>query len=463
MSELMTSSTAAPKPQPGPPRDYRFPHFDRRTLSNGIQLLIAPVAKLPLVSVLALVEAGAVAEPQAKHGVAALTARLLLEGAAGLDGSALADRFEQIGASVDAHGDWDVATISLTVLSERLPAALALVRDLVREPTFPEREVQRLKEQRLSDLLQQLAEPRELADEQFASATYEASSRYATPEEGDAESVRGLTRDDVESFYAARYHPRALTLIFAGAVTADATVALAESLFGDWHGQSLAAMPTGIDAAQLGKVVRIVAKADAPQSEIRVGHVGLPRRTDDYFDVMVMNAVLGGLFSSRINLNLREVHGYTYGASSVFDWRRGAGPFVVQTAVKSDVTGPAIGEILKEIDRLRSEEITHDELTLATSYLDGVFPIRYETTAAIAGALANLVVHSLDPDYYDAYRAKVRAVTTASVLRAAQDHLHPDRLRIVVVGDPAIVVDQIASFTGMTAEIVTSDGTEVPA
>jgi zinc protease len=178
---------------------------------------------------------------------------------------------------------------------------------------------------------------------------------------------------------------------------------------------------------------------------------------------MVMNAVLGGLFSSRINLNLREVHGYTYGASSVFDWRRGAGPFVVQTAVKSDVTGPAIGEILKEIDRLRSEEITHDELTLATSYLDGVFPIRYETTAAIAGALANLVVHSLDPDYYDAYRAKVRAVTTASVLRAAQDHLHPDRLRIVVVGDPAIVVDQIASFTGMTAEIVTSDGTEVPA
>ena len=461
MRGRVTSSTAEPKPQPGLPRDYRFPHFDRRTLSNGIQVLIAPVAKLPLVSVLVLVEAGASVEPAGKHGVAALTARLLLEGAAGLDGTALADRFEQIGASVDAHGDWDVATISLTVLSERLPQALALVRNLVREPTFPEREVQRLKEQRLSDLLQQLAEPRELADKQFASATYQATSRYATPDEGDAGSVPGLTRDDVQAFYAARYHPRGLTLIFAGDVRTDVTVALAESLFGDWNGQSLAVLPTGVDAAQPGKLVRIVAKTDAPQSEIRVGHVGLPRRVDDYFDVMVMNAVLGGLFSSRINLNLREVHGYTYGASSVFDWRRGAGPFVIQTAVKSDVTGPAIGEILKEIDRLRSEEITHDELTLATSYLDGVFPIRYETTAAIAGALANLVVHSLDQDYYDAYRPKVRAVTTASVLRAAQQHLHPDQLRIVVVGDPAIVAEQIASVTGMAAEVVTSDGTEV--
>jgi Predicted Zn-dependent peptidases len=455
------SSTAAPKPQPGPPRDYRFPYFDRRTLSNGIQILVAPVAKLPLVSVLALVEAGASVEPAGKHGIAALTARLLLEGAANMDGSGLADRFEQIGASVDAHGDWDVATISLTVLSERLPAALALVRDLVRSPTFPEREVQRLKEQRLSDLLQQLAEPRELADEQFASATYEPTSRYATPEEGDATSVHGLTRDDIQSFYSMRYRPRGLTLIFAGDITSDAAVTLAESLFGDWTGPALASAPAGIDAAQVGKLVRVVAKSDAPQSEIRVGHIGLARRIDDYFDVMVMNAVLGGLFSSRINLNLREVHGYTYGASSMFDWRRGAGPFVIQTAVKSDVTGPALGEILKEIDRLRSEEITHDELTLATSYLDGVFPIRYETTAAIAGALANLVIHALDEDYYDVYRSKVRAVTTTSVLRAAQQHLHPDRLRIVVVGDPTVIADQISSVVGMTAEIVTSDGVEV--
>lgn len=463
MSAPVTPKAAAPKPKPAPPRDYRFPHFDRRTLRNGIQILVAPVAKLPLVSVLALVEAGASVEPTGQHGVAALTARLLLEGAAGMDGSALADRFEQIGASVDAHGDWDVATVSLTVLSERLPDALRLVRDLIREPTFPEREVQRLKEQRLSDLLQQLTEPRELADEQFAAATYTPSSRYATPEEGDAASVRALTRADVQAFYAAHYHSRALTLLFAGDTTTDAAVTLAESLFGDWVGPSPTTALAGVDTAQEGKLVRVVAKADAPQSEIRVGHVGLPRRIDDYFDVMVMNAVLGGLFSSRINLNLREVHGYTYGASSMFDWRRGAGPFVIQTAVKSDVTGPAIGEILKEIDRMRTEEITQDELTLATSYLDGVFPIRYETTAAIAGALANLVIHSLDEDYYDEYRANVRSVTTTSVLKAAQRHLHPDQLRIVVVGDPATIAEQITTVTGIVPEVVSSDGSEVSA
>ena len=461
MSEGARSDTAAPKPEPGPSRDYQFPRFDRRSLSNGIQILVAPVKKLPLVSVLAIIEAGASVEPAGQYGVAALTARLLLEGAAGMDGSTLADQFERIGASVDAHGDWDVATISLTVLSERLAAAVSLVRDLVRAPTFPEREVQRLKEQRLSDLLQQLTEPRELADEQFAKAIYAAESRYAAPQEGDAASVRGLTRADVQAFYTARYHPRGLTLLFAGDISTDAAVELAESLFGDWTGPSLAVAPTGIDQEEPRRIVRVVAKSDAPQSEIRVGHVGLPRHVDDYFDVMVMNAVLGGLFSSRINLNLREVHGYTYGASSAFDWRRGAGPFVIHTAVKSDVTGPAIREILTEIDRLRTEEITQDELTLATSYLDGVFPIRYETTAAIAGALANLVIHSLDETYYDDYRRNVRSVTTAGVLRAARQHLHPDQMRIVVVGDSTTVAGQITDATGMSPEIVMGDGTEV--
>jgi zinc protease len=197
-----------------------------------------------------------------------------------------------------------------------------------------------------------------------------------------------------------------------------------------------------------------VAKADAPQSEVRVGHAGLSRSAPDYFDVLVMNAVLGGLFSSRINLNLREAHGYTYGAFSAFEWRRGAGPFVVHTAVKSDVTGEAVREILSEIDRMRHEEISPDELTLATSYLDGVFPIRYETTSAIAGALANLIIHGLPEGYYDQYRAHVRGVTTAGVLRAAQRHLHPDRLRIVVVGDPALVAGPLGDISGLPVDIV---------
>jgi zinc protease len=159
-----------------------------------------------------------------------------------------------------------------------------------------------------------------------------------------------------------------------------------------------------------------------------------------------MNAVLGGLFSSRINLNLREAHGYTYGASSYFDWRRQSGPFVISTAVQSEVTAAAISETLKEIDSMREQKIGHDELTLATSYLEGVFPIRYETTSAIASALANMVTFGLPENYFDTYRSNIAAVTTSDVLEAARRHVRPDELQIVVVGNPELIRDSIESL-----------------
>jgi predicted Zn-dependent peptidase len=189
----------------------------------------------------------------------------------------------------------------------------------------------------------------------------------------------------------------------------------------------------------VNRAIEIVSRPDAAQSEVRIGHIGAPRSHADYFDIVVMNAVLGGLFSSRINLNLREEHGYTYGASSYYDWRRQSGPFVISTAVQSEVTAEAIAETLKEIERMQQEEISNDELTLATSYLSGVFPIRYETTASIASALANLVVFGLPEDYYDLYRARIAGVTSASVLQAARAHVRAGSLQIVVVGNPEII------------------------
>lgn len=453
----------APRPTPTVLRTYRFPTFERVTLPNGLRLVVAPVPKLPLVSVTAVVDAGASTEGEGQNGVAALTAQLLLEGAAGLDGAALTERFERIGTSADAHADWDAATVSLTVLAERLPEALGLVRDLLRTPTFPEREVARLKDERLAELLQLRAEPRALADEHFSRAVYAPSARYATPAGGDAPSVRTLTGELVRTFYAHRYRPATTTLVFAGDVSVERAAGLVIELFDDWRGEAVSMNPRAVDASPPARLARVVAKTDAPQSEVRVGHVGLPRRHPDYFDATVMNAVLGGLFSSRINLNLREAHGYTYGAFSAFEWRRGAGPFTIQTAVKSDVTGAAVREILHEIERMRSEEIGVDELTLATSYLDGVFPIRYESTAAIATALSNLVIHELPEHFYDEYRMRVRSVTTEGVLRAAQRHLHPDQLRIVVVGDPAVVARPLADIHGAPVDVVTPDGVEVAA
>ena len=194
-SEPMLENVPTPRPSPTPPRSYSFPRFERATLSNGLRLVIAPVAKLPLVSVSAVIDAGAAAEREGQEGISVLTAQLLLEGAAGLDGAALADRFERIGATVDSHADWDSATVSLTALTGRLPEALSLVRDLLRAPEFPEREVVRLKDERLAEILQLRAEPGALADEQFARATYAPTARYAWPAAGTAASVRALTRD----------------------------------------------------------------------------------------------------------------------------------------------------------------------------------------------------------------------------------------------------------------------------
>ncbi|MFL5579840.1 MAG: M16 family metallopeptidase [Gemmatimonadaceae bacterium] len=435
----MTATKAPPRPSPAPPREYHFPRFERRTLANGARLLVAPAHKLPLVTTLALVDAGAVNDPAGREGLAALTARALVEGTQAAGGTELTERLERLGTSLDASADWDAAVARLTVHAARLEPALALLGEVLMTPAFAERDVERLKAERQAEILQLRAEPRGLADETFDRVLYAPGSRYAAPEGGTAESVARLTAADLRRFHAERYRPGALTLVVVGDVTADDATRLAERVFGAWSGDAPPPAAAADRPARLDRAVHLVAKGDAAQSEIRLGHVGIPRSHPDYFPATVMNAILGGLFSSRINLNLRERHGYTYGAFSGFEWRRGAGPWAVSTAVQSDVTAAAASETLLEIDRTREEAVAEDELTLATSYLDGVFPIRFETTAAIAVALANMEIYGLPADYYDTYRAKVRAVTTSDVLEAARRHVQPERLQLLVVGDPAVV------------------------
>jgi zinc protease len=228
-------------------------------------------------------------------------------------------------------------------------------------------------------------------------------------------------------------------VIIVGDVTRESARALVADAFGAWSGPIVPRPVVSDEPATRTRTVHIVGKEDAPQSELRVGHVGVPRLHRDFFPIVVMNAILGGLFSSRINLNLREEHAYTYGAFSSFDWRRQAGPFTVATAVRSDVTDAAVREILLEIERMQAVEVSDAELTLATSYLDGVFPIRFESTNAIANALSSLVSYGLPDDYFDRYRENIRAVTAGDVLRAAREYLHLDQLQIVTVGDPAVV------------------------
>jgi zinc protease len=432
------------RPKPGPPRSYRFPQFKDETLPTGVRLITAPVTKLPLATVLVLVNAGSTNEPRGKEGVAALTAAALLEGTTRFDGAELAEKFEQLGTSLESGADWDSAFLKITVLSSKLEEATKLLGEAISSPIFPEREIERLKAERLAEILQLETEPRGLADEKFSEFLYDDESRYSRPDEGSSASVSSLTRGDVDQFYRSNYNSGGTTVIIAGDISSENAKNLVIEAFGKWPNGSSRDQPLSGKARRNRKSTHIVNKPDAPQSELRVGHVGLPRKHPDFFPTLVMNAVLGGLFGSRINLNLREAHGYTYGASSFYDWRRGPGPFVVSTAVESEVTAPALREILTEIDRIRDERISAEELSLAVDYLEGVFPIRYETTAAIASALATLAIYDLNPDYYDSYRSNIHNVSEDAVLRAAKTHLHPDLLQTVIVGDAATVRGSLA-------------------
>jgi zinc protease len=431
------------RPKAGPPRSYRFPSFSDEILTNGIRLITAPVDKLPVATVLVLVDAGSTSDPRGKEGIAALTAAALLEGSRRLDGAELAEEFEKLGTSLESGADWDSAFFKITVLSDKLKQATGLLGEAISTPLFPEREVERLKAERLAEILQLETEPRGLADEKFSEFLYADDSRYSKPDEGSAESVGSLSQTDIQEFYRSNYNSASTTVVVSGDLPVDAIRGWVSDAFRGWPTGSLRKNPLSANPRALERTAHVVDKPGAPQSELRVGHVGLPRNHPDFFSTLVMNAVLGGLFGSRINLNLREVHGYTYGASSYYDWRKGPGPFVISTAVESRVTAPALHEILAEVERIRKEPVSSEELSLAKEYLEGVFPIRYETTSAIASALATLAIYALPADYYDSYRGNIHNVTGTSVLEAARMHLHPDELQTVIVGDARIVRDSL--------------------
>lgn len=430
----MTPGTAA-RPLPGSPRPYQFPAFESTRLPNGVGIVVAPVPRLPLVSIRIIVDAGSAAEPLADAGVAALTAAALAEGTTRMDSATLAAEFERLGGALSTGSAWDATEVATTVLSEHFETAFGLLAEVIRTPALPEREIERLRHERLAELLELRTEPRGLADERFDGLLFKPGSRYSLPEDGAESSVSALTRTQCRAWHAARFLPSGTTVVVCGDVSVADAVRVVSAALADWSGTGITTPDVDDLPASTTRTVHLIRRTNAPQTELRIGHVGLRRSHPDYFDVVVMNAILGGVFNSRINLNLRERHAYTYGAFSSFDWRRDAGAFTVSTAVATDVTADATREILRELDRVRSDPPTDEELSLATSYLVGVFPIHFETTEAIAAALAMQRMLHLPDDYFDTYRERIRTVTAEGVMRAARAHVHVDALQVLAVGD----------------------------
>ena len=432
-----TAVTVAERPGPSAPRPYEFPPVAEHRLANGLRILEVDMPGRPLVSASLLMLNGAVDEPADGGGATVLAARALSEGTERYDAVQLTEASERLGASLHAEAGWDALTAGLDVPRDRLEGALELLAEMVLHPTFPEREVDRLRDERLNDLLQARADPRRRADEAFVDTIYAPDAPYHRPAGGTRETVAGLGPAQLRSAYERGLDPARATFIIGGELAGLDVRTTVERLFGDWTAFPAVAGRSAIadTPARDERLVRVIHRPGAVQSEIRIGHRGLPRRIPDFHAVSVMSAILGGLFNSRLNMNLREDKGYTYGAGAGFDLRRGSGPFAARAAVNTEVTVPAITETLKELARMRDEDVTDAELRAARDFLVGVFPLRFETAGAVVGALSGLVIHELGIDELIRYRSSIEGVSSGDVVGAARAHLLLDAAAIVVVGD----------------------------
>ncbi|HEX8024954.1 MAG TPA: pitrilysin family protein [Candidatus Limnocylindrales bacterium] len=429
----------AERPTPGEPRPYHFPSFERVALANGFGLIAVDLPGRELVTASLVIPSGASDEPDELAGVTTLMARGLTEGTERHDAIALVEAGERLGASLHAEAGWDAISVGIDVPVERLGPALDLVAEVLAEPTFPAHEIDRLREERLNDILQAKADPRRRAEEHFVDTIYTRDSPYRRPASGVQETVERLDAAACAATLAARFDPARMTLIVGGDLEGVDVQELVERRFGGWARSATAAASRAIVAASAlpgdRRVIRVDHRPGSVQTEIRIGHVGLPRLIPDFHALSVMSAILGGLFLSRLNHRLREEKGYTYGASAGFDLRRAPGPFAARTAVNSEVTVPAVVDTLAELERMRTEDVTADELDAARDFLVGVFPLRFETPPAVVGSIAGLIVQGLPYDELARYRPAIEAVSTADVRAVAEAQLHPDRAAIVLTGD----------------------------
>ena len=449
LAELRTVGDAAvleQRPEPGRPRTYHFPPFHRERLDNGLTVIHAHLPGRPLLSAQLLILDGAASEPPDRAGVTALTMRALTEGTSRRSAIELIEAAERLGAEIHADAGWESSQVSIDVPRSRLPQALALLAETVLQPSFPEAEVSRLREERLNDLLQAIAEPRRRVERAFAETVYAPSSPFSRPLAGSAETVEALGRREVREQHAQLLDPGSATLVVAGDLDGVPLVEMARSAFGDWMSDSRAAAatrgPVDDQPNPAGPRWVLVDRPGSPQTELRIGHVGLARNIPDFHAVVVMAAILGGLFNSRLNRLLREERGYTYGVSATFDLRRSTGPFVTRTAVQTEVTRPAVEDILSELRRIGKAPPESAELQEARDYLVGVFPLRFEAPSQVVAAIAGLVLYGLPDDELDRYRPAVGALTEAEVLAAA-GHVRAEEASIVMVGDAARVLPEL--------------------
>ena len=450
----MTPLDRSAPPEPGAIRSVDFPGVDRRELANGVELRVARMSRLPVVSANLFFRAGESALGEEQAGLAVLAGDALEGGTRRRSGTDLAEALERIGARTSVSTGWEGTSVSLSCLAERLEEGLALLTEMVLEPAFPETEVARARDQQLAGIRQRLMDPSSLAADEAAFRTFAAGVPYARPQGGTVASVELLGRDHLRGFADAFFRPRRGALVLVGDVDADEMEALAEARLGAWTGEPPASNGFQVEPRERQRKIWVVDRPGAVQSEVRLSHVGVERKHPDTFALTVLNTLLGGAFTSRLNLNLRERNGFTYGVRSRFSLRNRPGSFQVQTAVGSEVTAAAVREIVAELEGLLSGGPTLEEVQSSRDYIAGVFPLRMETVGQVAGRITEQVVFDLEDDYHATYRDRIRGVTPEAAWDAGRRHVRPDEAQIVVVGDAASIQGDLEALALGPVEVV---------
>jgi zinc protease len=464
-SEKAAQAAAKPSkevlPKPASDPKMTLPAIQRRRLSNGLEVLIVEHHELPVVGIGMVVKNGAAAEPPQLAGIATLTADLVDEGTAKRSALQLSDDLANIGARLRTHADWDSSGLSMLTLKRHLDKALDLFADVATNASFPEKEVKRLQQQRLTALKQRRDNANDIASDVYARLLYGADHPYGHPILGNDATINAIDAAAIRRFYQTYYRPGGSTLLIVGDTTPEAIMPKLEKAFGSWKTGEIPAVTVSTPSPRENTTIYLVNKPGAAQSVISVGQIGVARSTADYFPLVVMNTMLGGQFTSRLNMNLRENKGYTYGARSSFDYRRSAGPFAATAGVQTAVTKESVQEFLRELRGIRGDMPVSDaELDFAKQSIIRGFPRTFETPEQIGGRLTDLVLHGLPDNYFNQYIQRIAAVTKDDVRRVAQKYLDPGKMAILVVGDEKVIGPGLRSLEelGTTVTVLDAEG-----
>ena len=427
-------------PAVGPDPAFRFPHIAHHTLPNGLKVRTVEHPGVPVITFVMQIDGGLGADPAGREGLAAITADMLDEGTGSLSAIDVSDALARIGGEYDVEVGADATIFTLTTLTQFAERGATLLSEMLTAPSMRDVDFERVRQLRLDRLRQLKDLPPAVAERAFLRLLY-PSHPYGHLAIGTDDALRTVTREQVVRFHAATFLPWRATLVVAGALSHSALLTVADHSFGNWTGQErVLDLPSSaadfVADVPTSPLLAVVPREGAAQSELRLGHLSARRDTPDYPALLVMNAILGGQFVSRLNMKLREQKAFTYGVRTGFDWRRGIGPFSVQTSVHTAATAESISDALTEMSDLGGgRPATAEELAVAQASLTRGYPRNFETAQQVARSVGQLALFNLPDSYFEQFVPKVNAVTAADVTRVARAYVDPTRAIALVVGD----------------------------